>query len=84
MAAGVTTAFGDGGPAFAVSASVILAMGLFTPPVGGTLFVAAKIANARMGKITRDLIPMFAICCVVLAIVTYMPGFVMAPVYWFR
>lgn len=30
MAAGVTTAFGDGGPAFAVSASVILAMGLFT------------------------------------------------------
>ena len=29
-----------------------LAMGLFTPPVGGTLFVAAKIANARMGKIT--------------------------------
>jgi C4-dicarboxylate transporter DctM subunit len=61
-----------------------LALGLFTPPVGGTLFVAAKIANARMGKITRDLAPMFAICCVVLAIVTYMPGFVMAPVIWFR
>ena len=34
-----------------------LAMGLFTPPVGGTLFVAAKISNARMGAITRDLIP---------------------------
>ena len=61
-----------------------LALGLFTPPVGGTLFVAAKIANARMGKITRDLGPMFAICMVVLAIVTYMPGFVMAPVAWFR
>jgi low temperature requirement protein LtrA len=30
MAAGVTTAFGDGGPAFAVSSSVILAMGLLT------------------------------------------------------
>jgi C4-dicarboxylate transporter, DctM subunit len=61
-----------------------LAMGLFTPPVGGTLFVAAKISNARMGAITRDLIPMFMICVVVLAIVTYMPNFVMAPVYWFR
>lgn len=61
-----------------------LAMGLFTPPVGGTLFVAAKISNARMGAITRDLIPMFVICVAVLAIVTYMPNFVMAPVYWFR
>lgn len=61
-----------------------LALGLFTPPVGGTLFVAAKIANARMGQITRDLIPMFAISLVVLGIVTYMPGFVMAPVRWFR
>jgi C4-dicarboxylate transporter DctM subunit len=61
-----------------------LALGLFTPPVGGTLFVAAKIANARMGRITRDLIPMFAICLVVLAIVTYLPDFVMAPVRWFQ
>jgi C4-dicarboxylate transporter DctM subunit len=61
-----------------------LALGLFTPPVGGTLFVAAKIANARMGRITRDLIPMFAICVLVLAIVTYLPDFVMAPVRWFR
>jgi C4-dicarboxylate transporter DctM subunit len=61
-----------------------LALGLFTPPVGGTLFVAAKIANVRMGQITRDLAPMFVICLIVLAIVTYMPGFVMAPVEWFR
>jgi C4-dicarboxylate transporter, DctM subunit len=61
-----------------------LALGLFTPPVGGTLFVAAKIANVRMGAITRELTPMFLICLVVLGIVTFMPGFVMAPVAWFR
>lgn len=61
-----------------------LALGLFTPPVGGTLFVAAKIANVRMGAITRDLTPMFLICLAVLAVVTYLPGFVMAPVYWLR
>ena len=61
-----------------------LAIGLFTPPVGGTLFVAAKIANARMWPITRELGPMFGICCLVLAVITYMPGFVMAPVAWFR
>ena len=61
-----------------------LALGLFTPPVGGTLFVAAKIANVRMGAITRELIPMFAICLVVLAIVTFAPGIVMAPVVWVK
>jgi C4-dicarboxylate transporter, DctM subunit len=61
-----------------------LALGLFTPPVGGTLFVAAKISGARMGEITRHLWPMFLICLVVLIIVTYFPAFVMAPVRWFR
>lgn len=61
-----------------------LAMGLFTPPVGGTLFVSAKIAEARMWGITRELAPMFGLCCLVLAIVTYFPAFVMAPVHWFR
>jgi len=61
-----------------------LAMGLFSPPVGGTLFVSAKIADARMWGITKELTPMFGLCCLVLAVVTYFPGFVMAPVYWFR
>jgi len=61
-----------------------LALGLFTPPVGGTLFVAAKIAGVRMGEITRDLLPMFGLSLVVLAIVTYAPAVVLAPVTWFR
>jgi C4-dicarboxylate transporter DctM subunit len=61
-----------------------LAIGLFTPPVGGTLFVSAKIANARMWGITKELGPMFALCCLVLLIVTYFPAFVLAPVQWFR
>ena len=61
-----------------------LALGLFTPPVGGTLFVAAKIAGVRMGEITRDLLPMLGLSLVVLAIVTYAPAVVLAPVTWFR
>jgi C4-dicarboxylate transporter DctM subunit len=61
-----------------------LALGLFTPPVGGTLFVAAKIAGVRMGEITRDLMPMFVLSLIVLAIVTYAPALVLAPVMWFR
>jgi C4-dicarboxylate transporter DctM subunit len=61
-----------------------LALGLFTPPVGGTLFVAAKIAGVRMGEITKDLMPMFILSLIVLAIVTYAPALVLAPVMWFR
>lgn len=48
-----------------------LAIGLYTPPVGGTLFVAAKLAGARMGAITRELMPMFAAAIAVLLLVTY-------------
>ena len=50
-----------------------LAIGLFTPPVGGTLFVAAKIARVSMGAITRDLIPHFFVCVAILLLVTYVP-----------
>ncbi|MGE3928046.1 MAG: TRAP transporter large permease subunit, partial [Lautropia sp.] len=50
-----------------------LAIGLFTPPVGGTLFVAAKIARVSMGGITRVLIPHFVMCVLVLMLVTYLP-----------
>lgn len=48
-----------------------LAIGLYTPPVGGTLFVAARIANVGMAAITKELIPMFGIALVVLMAVTY-------------
>ncbi len=50
-----------------------LAIGLFTPPVGGTLFVAAKIAHVSMGAITRELIPHFFMCVAILMLVTYVP-----------
>lgn len=48
-----------------------LAIGLYTPPVGGTLFVAARIANVGMAAISRELVPMFGIAIVVLFCVTY-------------
>ena len=61
-----------------------LAIGLFTPPVGGTLFVSAKIAKVSMGGISRELIPHFAMCLVVLALVTYVPILPMGLVWLFR
>jgi C4-dicarboxylate transporter, DctM subunit len=61
-----------------------LAIGLFTPPVGGTLFVAAKIARVSMGGISRELIPHFVMCLVVLLLVTYVPVLPMGLVWLFR
>jgi C4-dicarboxylate transporter DctM subunit len=51
-----------------------LALALYTPPVGGTLFVAAKLADASIGDITRELIPLFAASLVVLGLITFVPA----------
>jgi C4-dicarboxylate transporter DctM subunit len=51
-----------------------LAIALYTPPVGGTLFVAAKLAKAGIGEITRALWPLLAAALVVLLVITYVPS----------
>jgi C4-dicarboxylate transporter DctM subunit len=51
-----------------------LAIALYTPPVGGTLFVAAKLAKAGIGEITRHLWPLMAATVTVVLLVTYVPS----------
>jgi C4-dicarboxylate transporter DctM subunit len=50
-----------------------LAIALYTPPVGGTLFVAAKLANATIGEITRHLWVMMAATFSIVLVITYVP-----------
>ncbi|HYF17605.1 MAG TPA: TRAP transporter large permease [Ramlibacter sp.] len=50
-----------------------LAIALYTPPVGGTLFVAARLAKAGIGEITRHLWPLMAATFAVVLLVTYVP-----------
>ncbi len=57
-----------------------LAIALYTPPVGGTLFVAAKLAGAGIGEITKALWPLLVAAIVVLLIITYVPS--MTTVVW--
>ncbi len=57
-----------------------LAIALYTPPVGGTLFVAAKLAGAGIGEITRELWPLLLAAIVVLLIITFVPS--MTTVVW--
>jgi C4-dicarboxylate transporter, DctM subunit len=51
-----------------------LAIALYTPPVGGTLFVAAKLAKAGIGEITKHLWPFMAATFFVVLLVTYIPS----------
>jgi C4-dicarboxylate transporter, DctM subunit len=51
-----------------------LAIALYTPPVGGTLFVAAKLAKAGIGEITKHLWPLMAATFTVVLLVTYIPS----------
>jgi C4-dicarboxylate transporter, DctM subunit len=51
-----------------------LAIALYTPPVGGTLFVAAKLAKVGIGEISKNLWPLMAATFTVVMLVTYIPA----------
>ena len=51
-----------------------LAIALYTPPVGGTLFVAARLSGATIGEITRHLWPLMGATFTVVLLVTYFPA----------
>ena len=50
-----------------------LSIALYTPPVGGTLFVAAKLCKASIGGMSRHIIPLMGMNIVVLFLTTYIP-----------
>jgi C4-dicarboxylate transporter, DctM subunit len=58
---------------FGVVVTANLAIALYTPPVGGTLFVAAKLAGAGIGPITKHLMPLMGATLLMLIIITYVP-----------
>jgi C4-dicarboxylate transporter DctM subunit len=61
-----------------------LAIGLYSPPVGGTLFVAGRIAGVGIGAISRALVPLFLSSLVVLALITYVEWLPMGLVWMAR
>ncbi len=61
-----------------------LAIGLYTPPVGGTLMVGARLAGVGMMEVTRALIPQFIISVCILFVITYVPAISMSLVHALR
>ncbi|TIP27032.1 MAG: TRAP transporter large permease subunit [Mesorhizobium sp.] len=51
-----------------------LGIGLYTPPIGTTLFISSSIAKAPLGATTRELWPYFTVAILLLLAVSYVPA----------
>jgi tripartite ATP-independent transporter DctM subunit len=51
-----------------------LAIGLYTPPVGTTLFISASIARVSMVQVARELWPFYIAALLILAGFSYLPA----------
>lgn len=60
---------------FGVLMVVTLALGLFTPPVGATLFISCHLAGIGMEDTYKDLIPFFLGGVLVVVATAYVPAF---------
>ncbi len=52
---------------------VNLAVGLYTPPVGTTLFISMGIADSKLGETVKSLLPFYAVALIVLLLISYVP-----------
>lgn len=53
---------------------VNLSIGLYTPPVGTTLFISASIAGTDIFTVIRALLPFYAVALAVLFLISYVPA----------
>jgi TRAP-type C4-dicarboxylate transport system permease large subunit len=51
-----------------------LSIGLFTPPIGTTLFIGAAIARVPIGAVVRELWPFYLVAFIVLILMSYIPA----------
>lgn len=59
---------------FSIVTLVALALGLFTPPIGTTLFISCAISKTRIEECILDLIPFFAGGVIIVLAITYIPA----------
>jgi tripartite ATP-independent transporter DctM subunit len=62
---------------FGIMMVLNLCVGLCTPPVGAVLFIGCGIANCRIDKVLRPLLPLFVAMFIALMLVTYIPEITM-------
>lgn len=72
----IATALGIDPIHFGVIVVVNLMIGLITPPVGGLLFVEAKLSGVPFGNLSRRAMPFLFALLVILLLITYIPALV--------
>lgn len=55
---------------------VNLAIGLYTPPVGTTLFITSALAKVKVGQTVRELVPFYLVAFTILGLISYVPAFI--------
>ena len=73
----VVTSLGMDPIQFGVVLILNLAIGLCTPPVGGALFVGCAVGGVSIEKMTKALLPFYAVMVIVLLLITFIPQLVM-------
>lgn len=58
---------------------VNLAIGLYTPPVGTTMFIGAMLSKSSIGETVKELIPFYIVALIVLGLMTYVPALTLHP-----
>jgi TRAP-type C4-dicarboxylate transport system permease large subunit len=56
-----------------------LAIGLFTPPVGTTLFISSTIAEIKIEDTVKALMPFYICSLLVMLLISYMPVLTITP-----
>jgi TRAP-type transport system large permease protein len=54
--------------------TINLAIGLYTPPVGTTLFITSALAKVKVGQTVKELLPFYAVAFAILLAYSYIPA----------
>ena len=73
----VVKSFGMDPVQFGVIMILNLGIGLCTPPVGTALFTGCAIANLKIEKVSKAILPMYIPMFIILMLITYIPSLTM-------
>lgn len=59
---------------FGIIVTMNTTIALFTPPIGASMFVAARVAQVSIEAFTREMLPLLAVLVAALGVVTYVPA----------
>lgn len=69
----IVTSIGMSPVHFGALLIVNLGIGLLTPPVGGTLFIASAVSEIKFERLAKTMIPLYVVLAAMLLLVTYIP-----------